>query len=189
MRSLLNRTALLFGIVVCLLGGCVAISKQMAQSGSNSVRIWTDQPQSAVRLPFGENQVWSMPIALPAPPFTIEAVARFSIASSESANWGVLLNVYSTQPSAVFLTNDRHYFAPGSHLPAYFYRLHAAGQFNQVTLTVNANNQAVLSLNGQIVWNAPLFFDRIHSQWALFAANSYRRAAVITWLHIALYQP
>jgi hypothetical protein len=130
-----------------------------------------------------------MPFGLPVPPFTIEVVARFSTVSAESADWGMLLNDFTTQPSDVLVTNDRHYFVPGSDFPTYYYRLHAAGQFNQITLTVNADHQAILALNGQIVWNAPLLFDASRGEWLLFATNSSHRAIVIHWLQVALYRP
>ena len=189
MRSLIPRSGLLFCLVLALMLVCVAISKQLAWSSAKSARVWTASQNGSKQLSFGENQAQPMPMALPPLPFTVEIVARYSKFSADAAIWGILLNVFSERPSAVLLTNDRHYFAPASDFATFFYGLHLAGQFNQIRLSVDINKQATLDLNSHVVWRGVLFFDPNPGRWALFAANSYRHTAVITWLKVDLYQP
>ena len=189
MRSFLWVTGSLFSVILLFTLGTELIGKQIHGHSPRSSQLQVSVNPISVRLSFGENKIWPMPISLPVPPFTIDITARFSVESAESSVWGVLLNVYSPQPNALLLSTDRHYFIPGSNFPAYFYDLHMAGQFNQVSLTIDANQQASLILNGQFIWQGAIIFDSSSRQWALFAANSNHRAAVITWLKIVLYQP
>ncbi len=188
MRSLSFHCGLLFCLLLCFTLAIVAISKQAAWSAATSARIWTGRQYGPVRLRFGENQLQSMPESLPPLPFTVEIVARFSNLSATGTVWGILLNVYSRQPSDILLTNDRHFFAPSNDRAAYFYGLHPAGQFNQLRLAIAVDKQATLTLNGAVVWQGAVYFESIPGQWALFAVNSNRHVAVLTWLHIDLYQ-
>ena len=187
-RFLRAAVGLLLGVLLLTLT-TVAIGQQIGSNTPDGIRRWSDRQSVTRRLLRGENHVCPLAEPLPTPPFSIEVTARLSSFSATTTLWGVLLNVDSALPGAVLFSPDRHFYPPGDDTAHFSTALHPGGQFNRIRLTVSADQQASLAINGEVVWQGPYHFDNNHNQWALFAANSDPKPAVIAWLSVVLITP
>ncbi len=181
------------------IGGAIWLGAGLADPPRAGPLLWEDPSPQHWVIKNSQEQYRYIPLPLPAPPFTIEAIVRFSGNSAPGAGWW--LSLTDGEASSQFNIFNDGYFqikaighkVSGTTIwtgPVEFPHLKGIGEFNKLALDVAADQSATLRLNDEIAWKGTLGFNAA-APWRLFVGSTaiFEKSATLTWERLAIYAP
>jgi len=194
----------LIAVLAISISAAIALGSGLADPPRAGPLLWqmAAQPKWLMTANGGTVTFQRVPFEIPAPPFTLEVVARYS-EGDPGAFWLLTFETnLNAPPSSItkprafhkldFVVYNNGYFAVRNDFALQrveFPHLNRAGAFNKLALDVAADQTVVLRLNDEIAWHGKINVDL---PWSLFleaSPGNLTTQSLLTWKQIAMYAP